>query len=251
MLARKCPKCGAVWYTALPKCAFCGIEGEEVPTSTHTGRLPDPAAPAPEPEPEKPPAAVAVADPTPVPATSPEASARASEARPAPPAEPPLRIPEPPPPVAETRPAGPDPSPAPGTPASPRAEAPARTAPERPRPDPSILPPAPRVPSSIAPLVFGLLGLAAWVLLPVAAIVEMGRIAAILGHLAGAILLPFAPLAWFAGRRYEDRCVDLGFQPAALGRAGRMLGMTVTILISLEGSVLSFLAAYRLISAGK
>jgi len=30
MAVRKCPKCGSVWYTALTKCAFCGVEGEEV-----------------------------------------------------------------------------------------------------------------------------------------------------------------------------------------------------------------------------
>ena len=30
MGVRKCPKCGSVWYTALTKCAFCGVEGDEV-----------------------------------------------------------------------------------------------------------------------------------------------------------------------------------------------------------------------------
>ncbi|HEV3027598.1 MAG TPA: hypothetical protein VG457_08510, partial [Planctomycetota bacterium] len=40
---RKCPKCGSVWYTALPKCAFCGVEGEEVkgpipPSKLNMGR---------------------------------------------------------------------------------------------------------------------------------------------------------------------------------------------------------------------
>ncbi|HLF93717.1 MAG TPA: hypothetical protein VJB14_09645, partial [Planctomycetota bacterium] len=82
------------------------------------------------------------------------------------------------------------------------------------------------------------------------AFLTLHRIATIFAYLAGAILLPFAPLAWFAGRRYEDRCIDLGFKPAAMGRTGGRLGMAVTILIALEGSVLAFVAAIRLISAG-
>ena len=35
-----------------------------------------------------------------------------------------------------------------------------------------------------------------------------------------------------------------------MGRTGGRLGMAVTILIALEGSVLAFVAAIRLISAG-
>src|SRR5437773_2548522 len=82
MLAKKCPKCGAVWYTALTKCAFCGIEGEEQPTSTHTGRLPEKPVPAAEPEPEKSADAVAVAEATPVPLTSADASVKEVDERP-------------------------------------------------------------------------------------------------------------------------------------------------------------------------
>src|ERR1043166_9686016 len=69
MSVKKCRKCGAVWYTALPNCAFCGIEGEEQPISTHTGRLPEAPAPAAQAEPEEPDAAVAVAEAPPVPPT--------------------------------------------------------------------------------------------------------------------------------------------------------------------------------------
>jgi hypothetical protein len=238
MLARKCPKCSAVWYTALPKCAFCGIEGVEQPTSTHTGRLPEKPVPAAQPEPEKPADAVAVAEATPVPPTSPEAAKAAEE-------KPPVAEPDPEPvpaAILETKPVVLEPPPAPGLKPLP---------PDLRKPDPSRLPPAPRVPSSSMPIIFGLLGLAACAILPVAAFMQLDRIVSIMAYLAGAILLPFAPLAWFAGRRYEDRCIDLGFHPASAGRAGRILGMTVTILISLEGSILAFLAAIRLISAGK
>lgn len=223
MLAKKCPKCSAVWYTALSKCAFCGIEGEEQPTSTHTGRLPEKAAPEAQPEPAKIPAEVAVAEATPLPPTHAD--------------------PEPAPVKVETPPL---PLPAP----EPVAALIPLEAGEK-RPEPSTLPPAPRVPSAKVPVVFALLGLLACALLPIAAFLPADRIVVILAYLAGALLLPFAPLAWLTGRHYEDRCVDLGFKPAALGRSGRLLGMAVTILISLEGSLLAFVAAIRLISAGK
>ena len=219
MLAKKCPKCCAVWYTALPKCAFCGVEGEEVPTSTHTGRLPEKAAPEAQPEPEKRAADVAVAEATPVPVT---------HADPEPTPLPPVKV--------ET------PLPAPVGTLEPLKEK---------RPDPSTLPAAPRVPSSKVPLVLGLLGVAACAVLPVAMLVVSSRVAVILANLAVSVLLPFAPLAWFAGHRYENRCIDLGFRPSRLGRSGRLLGMVVTILITLEGSVLAFLAALSRISAGK
>lgn len=232
MLAKKCPKCGAVWYTELPKCAFCGVEGVEQPTSTHTGRLPEKPVPAAEPELAKPSADVAVAEATPVPPTHTD-----PDPTPASPvkAETPLA------PILETKPAI-ETKPAPGlVPLEPFEK----------KPDPATLPPAPRVPSAKLPVVLGLLGLAACAVLPVAVFMELGRIPSILAYLLGAILLPFAPLSWLAGRHYEDRCVDLGFRPAPLGRSGRLLGMAVTILISLEGSVLAFVAAIRLISAGK
>lgn len=234
MLAKRCPKCNAVWYTELPKCAFCGIEGLEVPTSTHTGRLPEKPVPAAQPELAKPSADVAVAEATPIPAThsDPEPTPVKLEAPPPPP--PPVEAPLPAP-VLESKPA-------------PRL---VPLDPAEKRPDPSTLPAAPQVPSATLPVVLGLLGLAACALLPVAVFVPLGRILTIMAYLAGAILLPFAPVAWLAGRRYEDRCIDLGFKPAPPGRAGRLLGMAVTILISLEGSVLAFVAAIRLISAGK
>ncbi len=226
MLARKCPKCSAVWYTALLKCAFCGIEGEEQASSTHTGRLPEKAVPEAQPELEKRGADVAVAEATPVPAT---------HADPEPTPVPPVKIEAPPAPVPVFAPV------AALVPLDPAEK----------RPDPATLPPAPHVPSATMPVVFALLGLAACALLPVAAFLTLHRIATIFAYLAGATLLPFAPLAWFAGRRYEDRCIDLGFKPAASGRNGRILGMAVTILIALEGSVLAFVAAIRLISAGQ
>lgn len=230
MLARKCPKCSAVWYTALLKCAFCGIEGEEQVSSTHTGRLPEKAVPEAQPELEKKAADVAVAEATPIPPTHAD-----PEPTPVPPL--PVKIEAPPPPPAPVL-----------APAPVAALVPLEPAEKR--PDPSTLPAAPRVPSAKVPVVLALLGLAACALLPVAAFLSLHRIATIFAYLAGAILLPFAPLAWLTGRRYEDRCIDLGFKPAAMGRTGGRLGMAVTILVALEGSVLAFVAAIRLISAG-
>jgi hypothetical protein len=239
MLAKKCPKCSAVWYTALPKCAFCGIEGVDVPTSTHTGRLPEKPAPAVQLEPEKKESATAVAEATPVPATSSDAA-------------PPVTA------QAEKTPVEPlPPPPAPATPA-PAAEAPPAPKPalealpvELQRPDPKTLPPAPQVPSARVPVVCGLLGLAAAALLPVATLVQLPRILAIVVTLVGGALLPFAPFAWWIGQRYEERCIDLKFRPASLGRAGRLLGTAVTFALALEGAAAAFLAAVVHLNAGK
>ncbi|HLF92066.1 MAG TPA: hypothetical protein VJB14_01280, partial [Planctomycetota bacterium] len=134
MLARKCPKCSAVWYTALLKCAFCGIEGEEQVSSTHTGRLPEKAVPEAQPEPEKKAADVAVAEATPIPPThtDPEPTPVAPVKVEAPPAPAPVFAPAP---VAALVPLDP-------------AEK---------RPDPATLPPAPHVPSAKVPVVLALL----------------------------------------------------------------------------------------------
>jgi hypothetical protein len=79
----------------------------------------------------------------------------------------------------------------------------------------------------------------------------MDRILTILAFLVGAVLLPYAPLAWLLGRRYEDRCIDLGYRPAALGRVGRILGTAVTMLLALEGALIALLAALVRIQAMK
>jgi len=233
MLARKCPKCGAVWYTPLPKCAFCGVEGEEQPSSTHTGRLPEKPAPAPAADPAPPEAAVPVPEAAPAPAPDPEPAPAAEEKPTVEPA--PTPIPEPVPVAAESAPP-PAARPEPGlTPLEP----------EERRPDPSTLPPAPKIPSAKVPVIFALLGFAAFALVPVEVFVPLGRLVGIMVLLAAAVLIPFAPFAWGLGRRYEDRCIDLGFKPAATGRTGRLLGMIVTVLLALEASALAVLLALR------
>src|SRR5258706_285001 len=173
MSVKKCPKCGAVWSSALPKCAFCGVEGEEQPISTHTGRLPEPPAAAVLPKVEKDPAAVAIAEGTPPPPTS----AVVVNAPPA---------------------VKPEPAPAPVLKANPTVEQRAEPSPDFPgtelapfppdekRPDPSTLPPAPHVPSANLPVVLALLGVVACALIPVAAFVQLGRIVTIMAYLAGA-----------------------------------------------------------------
>jgi hypothetical protein len=80
---------------------------------------------------------------------------------------------------------------------------------------------------------------------------SMDRILTILSFLVGAVLLPYAPLAWLTGRRYEDRCIELGYRPAALGRTGRLLGTVATMLLALEGAGAALLAALARIQAMK
>ncbi|HEX7896308.1 MAG TPA: hypothetical protein VF950_00915 [Planctomycetota bacterium] len=106
-------------------------------------------------------------------------------------------------------------------------------------------PPAPRLPSANVPPLFGLLGLAAAALLPAAFLTAADRVAAILLFLGVALFAPFGPLAWWAGWRYQVRCAELGFQPSAAARAGGLLGVAVTLLLSVEGSALAFLRALR------
>lgn len=237
MLAKKCPKCSAVWYTALPKCAFCGIEGVEVPTSTHTGRLPEKPAPAVQLEPAKVESSTAVAEATPVPPTSADVPV-------------PVPVPVDPTPV----PVAPDPVPVLETKAA-EPEKPAIALTPLPpgfkKPDPATLPPAPRVPSSKVPVTFALLGLAAAALLPAAMYASMNRILTLLAYLVGGILIPYGPLAWWTGRRYEERCIDLGYKPASSGRLGRLLGTSVTMLLAIEGMVAALQAALARFPAGK
>ena len=60
-----------------------------------------------------------------------------------------------------------------------------------------------------------------------------------------ALFAPFAPLAWWTGWRYDVRCADLGFRPSIAARAGRLLGVAVTLLLTAEGSALAFLRALQ------
>ena len=247
-MVKKCPKCGAVWYSELPKCAFCGVEAELQPMSTHTGRLPEKPVPAAEPKPERPVLQTAVAEATPIPPTSADATPPVEKIKEKPVPLPVAEVAQPAPlpaPVQEAKPAVPEKAAAPAAPPVPGLTP---LAPGERKPNRATLPPAPRVPSSKLPVLLALLGVLACIVLPMAVFMELGRILSIMAYLAGSLLLPLAPISWYLGRRYEDRCIDLGYKPANFGKVGRVMGMTVTILISLEGSVLAFLAALRLIS---
>jgi hypothetical protein len=101
------------------------------------------------------------------------------------------------------------------------------------------------------PVIFALLGLAGGVVFGLLKFLPMDRLSSILANLAGAILLPFAPGAWLAGLRYENRCIHLGFRPAPVGRTGRILGVVITFLLALGGSALAILGAVGRISSGK
>jgi hypothetical protein len=225
MAVRKCPKCAAVWQTDLPKCAFCGVEGEEqAPPASYPRLIAKAAELAPQAEAERDPLAVALADP-PLP----------------PPAEP---APDPPAAALEP-PTAPEPAPKPVAVEPPPLREEKRAVAVRPSPP---RPPAPSLPSATAPLVFALLGVAAAIVLPWAVFGAAGRTAPVLGYLAGAVLLPFAPAAWWAGRHYEDRCAALGYRPAGSGRTGRLLGLVATSALALEGSALAFLQAISRLS---
>lgn len=240
MGVRKCPKCGSVWYTALVKCAFCGVDGEEVKGPISPAKLnlshggvsagPAPAAP-PEPKPVDP--------PTPPPAEvkdppAPPMEEKPDEAPPTPESAPVTAEPPPPPP--------PEPKPVP------QQEPPARRPPPRLVPEVEPSTPAPLIPSATVPLVFGILGLAACLVLPLVGVFRNDRVLVILVLLGWAILAPFAPSAWFAGQRYLDRCRALGFSPAPAARTGKVLGTLASFVLVFEFSALSVFVAVQALS---
>lgn len=232
MAVRKCPKCGSVWYTALVNCAFCGVEGEEVKGPISPAKLnlvhggvaaaPPPATKPPEPAPAE------------VPAPPPAEIA----APPPPPAPEPVKAEAPPPP-----PPPPKPEPLPEPP--PRVE---RKAPPRLAPAVEPTTPAPLIPSATAPLVFGVLGFAACALLPLIGAFRNDRVPVSLALLGWALLAPFAPSAWLAAQRYEDRCRALGFSPAPAAGTGKLLGKLSSFLLVLELSALAVFVAVQALS---
>ena len=227
MPAKKCPKCGAAWYTDLLKCAFCGIEGVEQVLPDSVGHVMDRGKAASEPAPPPPPA--------PVEPPRPDVPAEKLPTPVLPAAPPPKEAP-----VASPTPALPAAAPSKEAPVSPTPALPAAKRP------PLVAPtPAPDLPSAKVPLAFGALGLAAAALLAATAFASWPRVPSGLACLAAAILLPFAPLAWWTGLGYERRCEALGFRPAASGRNGRLLGVTVTLLLAFEGSALLLLEGLR------
>jgi len=266
---KKCPKCGSVWYTALVKCAFCGIEGEELPVPVSPSRLaidrPGPSgAPA---EVPKAPSEVKSVEAPP---------AGAEPAKVPPPAPPPTsaqNLPDHPVSVESENKKAPEPStvilpvedkliagrepqgelsssaqkaPSNGPTAAPQSAKPIARNPLSigPRPDPELsAPPAPRIPSATVPLVYGWLSILAWLLLPALVYLGAHRIPQILGLLAWAALAPFAPFAWFSGQRYLDRCRELGFRPVTSARTGKILGIVSTFILLFEASLLAVLIA--------
>lgn len=265
---RKCPKCGSVWYTALPKCAFCGVEGEELkgpipPSKLALGRGGVSTLPVPKETASEPPAPPE-AKPVPPPAENP-----AVEAAPAPTEklkekdEPTTLLTPPPLPPAEAStpsPAGPapaaPPSPPPAAPAPERAAISSGVAARKPlvrlepkKEDPTgAAPLAPKIPSATVPLVFGLLGLVACLGMILLVQVRHDRVLGVLVLLGWAVLAPFGPFAWFAGQRHLDRCRELGFRAAATACAGKILGMAAVFLLTFELSALAIYMAVQLLS---
>jgi len=231
MPVKKCPKCGSVWYTDLVKCAFCGVEGEEVkgPISpaklniSHGG-----VASTPKPVEESSVVLKPEGDPAPAPVA--------------------VEKPPPPPPVVEAPPPEPKPLPPPPPKEEPAVERPHRLPALRPVAKAEATAPAPQIPSATVPLVFGALGVAACMLLPLVGMVQNDRVLVILSLLAWSILAPFAPFAWFTGQRYIDQCLALGFGPAPSARTGVLLGRLATFVIVFEFSALAIFVAVQALS---
>jgi hypothetical protein len=111
------------------------------------------------------------------------------------------------------------------------------------------VPIGPQVPSANTPFVFGLLGIAACLTLPLAIHFEDHRVVGILGPLAAGILAPFAPFAWLMGLRHEDRCRDLRLIPSGLARAGRRLGAIGTFVLVFNITLLAVVSVVHRLSA--
>jgi hypothetical protein len=274
MAVRKCPKCGSVWYSALIKCAFCGVDGEEVkgpisPAKLNLGKRGVESGPPPghsASDRDLASSAVPVATAAPVETAEPKESAEPVKAEappPPPPApeppkpaeiEPPkVELPPPPPkveePVVEKKPDPPPPAPVKIVPEEKPAR-PERVAPPRPAVKPIELPsaPAPRIPSATVPLVFGVLGLVAAGLLPATWFVQHNKIMTTFAVLAWAILAPFAPFAWLTAQRYADECRTLGFAPAPSAATGRILGMLASFFMIFEFSGLAVFLVVQILS---
>ena len=259
MGVRKCPKCGSVWYTALVNCAFCGVEGEEVkgpisPAKLNLGKRgvesgPSPAEPA---------------VPATVEAARPPAEAKAPEEPPKVEAPPPPEAPRPEPPKVEPPPPKveepvvekkPEHSPVPSVARADEAIAVVKakgykpmTSKETPivRSEPTA--PAPQIPSSTVPLVFGALGLGSAALLPATWFVQHNKILTTFAVLAWAILAPFAPFAWLTAQRYADQCRSLGFSPAPAAGTGKLLGMAACFLTVFEFSGLAVFIVVQILN---
>src|SRR6185369_1918391 len=113
--------------------------------------------------------------------------------------------------------------------------------------DPTSLP-APAIPSSMVPLVFGVLGVVASVLLPSTALIQHNKIQVTFAVLAWAILAPFAPFAWLTAQRYADQCRSLGFSPAPAANTGKLLGMAACFLTVFEFSGLAVFIVVQILA---
>jgi hypothetical protein len=110
--------------------------------------------------------------------------------------------------------------------------------------------PAPAIPSAMVPLVFGVLGLIAALLLPLTWLVQQDKIKVTFAVLAWALLAPLSPFAWLTAERYADKCRALGFAPAPSASTGKILGMVACFLTVFEFSGLAVFIVVQII-AGK
>lgn len=201
MATKKCVKCGSTWTSALPACAFCGGEAEEMPDPAALKILSRPQPPPPPPPP-----------PEPEPAQEPEAEIEDQAAvATAPESEAPAPLPEP----------EPTPTPAPVVRQPP--------------------PPVAVGPSHKVSMVLGLVSLAACAAIPLAVHFQAHKVLGFMGLILCALLAPVPPAAWVAGVRYERRAREAGLAPHPGGKWGRLIGLAATFLVLLEVSATAVL----------
>jgi RNA polymerase subunit RPABC4/transcription elongation factor Spt4 len=85
-----------------------------------------------------------------------------------------------------------------------------------PPPPPPMYAAPPQAPPGTLPLVFGILGLV------------------VCGF--------FGPVAWITGNSYENKCRAMGVEPDSAGKAGKVLGIVVTVLLLLAFCGVGFFA---------
>jgi len=105
-----------------------------------------------------------------------------------------------------------------------QAPPPAQAYAPSPPPPPHYAPTSPQAPSGALPLVFGILSI----------VTPCGIVC--------------APVAWITGHLYENRCRAMGVEPDGAGKAGKVIGIVMTVLLLIGACGFGFFAV--LASAG-
>jgi len=248
MSLKRCVKCGSQWSSALPRCAFCGGEPQEVEVPKVVVKLQSERAAEKAIEAEL---AAASEPETPVEAPAHEPPEQASGA--------PEPLNDAPPPEAETRSgpeAEPEPEPGPGPepepepepePAPPPVREPEPVAKKVPPPPPK---PVPAEPSAKLPLIFSFAALVGCAALPATVRFDSAKVLGagldVIALIAAALLAPLAPAAWVLGTRCEHARGEKNLSTFG-ARLARRIGAVLTAALALEFAALAgFLALARI-----